>query len=110
MTTWESFITRRRINVEAFIIQNGLRTKEIFLSHLDSRGIQPPSNDVINALFPPVVEVKVETKQTTEEKERAPEESSSPPRSDSRKGGGNSGASRWKSTSEDRSNEDTGTS
>lgn len=85
MTTWQSFTTRRKINVEAFLSHNDLKTREAFLSHLESRGIQPPPNDVIESLFPPILEVKVEAQQTVEEKEGAPEESAVTTRSDSRK-------------------------
>ena len=106
MTPWENFITRRRIDVNAFISRNGLTTRESFLAHLNEHGIQPPPEETIKALFPPPPEVKIEAAKAPEKKEGPATEDTAPPRSDPRKGKRDSGAPSGVVLTEDRGGED----
>lgn len=86
MTPWEIFITRRKIDVKAFLSYNALTTRDAFLAHLREHGIQPPPEEMIKTLFPPPPEVKIEAAKAVEKKEVTPTENTSPPRSDLSKG------------------------
>jgi len=86
MTTWENFVSRRRIDVKAFVAHNRLSTRELFLSHLKEHGIQPPAEEFLSTLFPPPVEVKIDANKTAKEEKGAPSQSAPPPRSDPDKG------------------------
>ncbi len=106
MTPWENFITRRRIDVNAFIVRNALTTRETFLTHLREHGVLPPPEETINALFPPPLEVKIEAAKATEKKEGPSAEGTATPRSDTRAGKRNSGATSGLLPVEDRGGED----
>lgn len=106
MTTWENFVGRRRIDVNAFISYNGLTSKELFLAHLNEHGVQSPTDEFLNALFPPTNEVKVEAEKN-KDIEGSSETSSTSTRSDTRQGKRDSGAPSGKLSVEDRSGEDT---
>jgi len=82
MISWEKYVTRRKIDVNAFVKYNALTTRETFLTHLEEHGIQPPPEETINALFPPAPEVKIEVAQATEKKEGPATEDPAPARSD----------------------------
>lgn len=53
MTTWENFVARRKIDVSLFLSHNAITDRDSFISHLNSRGIAPPSGAAMDAIFPP---------------------------------------------------------
>jgi len=110
MTPWENFITRRKIDVNAFIVHNALTTRETFLAHLEEHGILPPPEETISRLFPPPPEVKIEAAEAPEKKEGPTSENPAPPRSDTRAGKRDSGATSGVVPVEDRSVQDPSTS
>jgi hypothetical protein len=53
LTTWENFVARRKIDVSLFLSHNSITSRESFIDHLNSRGIGLPSEEAMNAIFPP---------------------------------------------------------
>lgn len=49
---WELYVNRRRINVPSWISANGVKNRDDFVRILDGLGVEPPGDDVINALLP----------------------------------------------------------
>jgi hypothetical protein len=58
---WETFVIRRKINIDAFKSFHGLTTKELFLKKLDEMGVEYPNNEFLDIVYPvPKVEEKIE--------------------------------------------------
>lgn len=58
---WETFVIRRKINIDAFKSFHGLTTKELFLKKLDEMGVEYPNNEFLDIFYPaPKVEEKIE--------------------------------------------------
>ena len=69
MTTWENFVARRKINVSLFLSHNSINDREEFVSHLISHGIEPPGEDTLNKIFPPLLSIFEEVETTTQQPE-----------------------------------------
>lgn len=50
---WESFVKRRNLNISRFLTLNEIKTRIEFLAHLTKIGVEPPSEETINGIFPP---------------------------------------------------------
>lgn len=57
MTTWENFVARRKIDVSLFLSHNAITDRQSFIDHLNSRGIGLPSEEAMNAIFPPELSI-----------------------------------------------------
>ena len=49
---WELYVSRRRIDVAAWVSSKGVKTRDEFVKILEGLGVEPPADDVINALLP----------------------------------------------------------
>lgn len=63
---WKNFSERRHIKLESFVSFHGLRSKEELLAHLAGRGIGPPPEEDIEAIFPSVPKVVISPNEETE--------------------------------------------
>ena len=58
---WETFVIRRKIDIDAFKSFHGLSSRELFLKKLDSLGVEHPSIEFLDSVYPsPNVEEKIE--------------------------------------------------
>lgn len=53
MIDWETFVSRRNIDVNLFLLKNKITSKIQFIEHLQNRHIIPPDEEKIDALFLP---------------------------------------------------------
>jgi len=60
--SWDTFIIRRSIDVGLFLQTHSILTRERFLEKLSSLGVDPPSQEYLENLFP---SPKPEEKSTT---------------------------------------------
>ena len=58
---WHNFSERRHIKLENFVGFHGLQSREELLAYLVRRGIGPPPEEEIEALFPSVPKVIIST-------------------------------------------------
>jgi hypothetical protein len=49
---WQNYIMRRRINVDQWLIREGISSREDFLSKLKSLSVEPPDEASISSMFP----------------------------------------------------------
>jgi len=58
---WENFVIRRKIDIDAFKSFHNLTSRELFLKKLDEIGVEHPSNEFLDSIYPaPKVEELVE--------------------------------------------------
>ena len=58
---WETFLIRRKINIDAFKSFHGLISRELFLKKLDEIGVEYPSSEFLDIVYPvPKLEEKIE--------------------------------------------------
>lgn len=69
MTTWENFVARRKIDINLFLSHNSISGPEGFVSHLISHGIEPPCENTINKIFPPLLSTFEEVETTVQQPE-----------------------------------------
>ena len=52
---WNVYVLRRNVNVEQWLSSRGVNDRDSFVSALASLNIEPPDDEQINSMFPPVV-------------------------------------------------------
>jgi hypothetical protein len=58
---WESFVIRRKIDINSFKNFHSLTTRELFLKKLDEIGVEHPNIEFLDIVYPvPKVEEKIE--------------------------------------------------
>jgi hypothetical protein len=50
--TWDSFVKRRNIDIKRFLTTNCITSRAGFFAHLMKIEVDPPSEDVIERIFP----------------------------------------------------------
>lgn len=49
---WKDYITRRRLNVQSWLASKGVDSVESFVALVQKIGVEQPTEDEINAIFP----------------------------------------------------------
>ena len=49
---WKDYITRRRLNVQSWLVSKGVDSVESFVALIQKIGVEQPTEDEINAIFP----------------------------------------------------------